>query len=142
MERNKETILYRKVGKRYFPWGVGYDRMDSYPIGSHLLVVSGGQHGAHITSYYYNINPDFGPILAAARLSSEKITDIIQAASAARPRDPPSTQEQQDAWEHLKSTYGGGPFFMQYPSYAELAMRIVEGLIEAVSQAPPPSHTK
>lgn len=136
-----QEVLYKKVGRRYVPVEVTYERRDSFPIGSHLVVVSNDKH-AKTTSYRYNIDPDFAPIAAALRLSVDKIVDIVQDASKASIAWRSAiTPEQRAAWEALEDSFGGAIVHISYPSANEAATKIVTALVDTViAGSAPRSH--
>lgn len=72
-------VLYKKVGKRYKPVAVDIV-YDSYPIGSHLLVVS--ENGQ---SRMFNIVPDAAPFIAASKVVKDAMVEAMHNRSMLRP---------------------------------------------------------
>jgi len=118
------VTYYEKRGKRYYPvlekdiWGG-----DVWSEGCHLVICKPG-----IRSTRYNIEPDDAAFIAAQTIAAEQIAKLIVEASAAHPEKNPITQEQKDAWEKLKTSFGGGPYFLRYESAAFIARKFLEDL--------------
>ena len=136
-----QEVLYKKVGRRYVPVGVTYERYDYFPIGSHLVVVSDDRR-ARTTSYRYDIDPDFAPLAAALRVSADKIVDIVQEASRASIAwRSIVTPEQRAAWAALEDSFGGAIVHISHPSANEAATKIVTALVDTViAGSAPRSH--
>lgn len=119
------VTYYEKRGNRYHPvlekdlWSGG----DSWPEGCHLVVCKPG-----VRTSRYNIEPDDSAFIAAQTIQAEEIARLLVKASAAKLEPEPTTQEQRDAWEALKKSFGGGPFHVRYESALYIAREFLEKL--------------
>lgn len=80
-----------------------YDQtlMDAFPKGAHLVVCyPGGQ------STRYNVNIDYAPLIAAARVAEYAICSAIHKASELKPKQTPITEGQRNAWKKLAKEFG------------------------------------
>lgn len=121
-----KRILYEKVGKRYKPVSE-YDpvMLDSFPKGSHIVMCyPGGQ------SRRYNIDPAFGPMIAAGRYAEDAISKTIMDASSLRTpsNKKPITERQRAAWEELAASFDSDMFPLEWPSYREAAEAGVQAM--------------
>ena len=97
-----KKIYYEKRGRRYVPVSE-YDSeyLDSFSKGTHIVMCyPGGQ------SRWYNINPDYAPMIAAGRVAEDAICQAISKASEMRPQQTPITLGQKKAWEKLAKEFG------------------------------------
>jgi hypothetical protein len=92
-----KKIFYEKRGRRYYPVSE-YDSeyVDSFGKGAHIIMCYPGGK-----SYRYNINPAYGPMIAAARAAEDRIREVIHKASEARPKTRQLTPEQIEAWHNM-----------------------------------------
>ena len=125
-----KKIYYEKIGRKYVPVSE-YDSnlMDSFPHGTHLIVVKPGQRSTR-----YTIDPAFAPMIAAGRYAEDAISQKIMDKSALRcPEDrKPLTEEQRAAWHALQDAFGDEQYPLEYASYREAAEAGVNAmLIEA-----------
>jgi len=125
-----KKVFYEKVGRRYVPVAeYDSDYADSFPMGSHLIVVKEG-----LTLRRYNINPDLAPMMAAGMLVKNEISDKVRKASDLRlgseSRRRPLTEEQHQAWENLIEKLGPDARQLEWPS----ALEITEACVEAMAQ--------
>jgi len=97
-----KKIFYEKIGRKYVPTKeYDSDFADSYPYGTHLLMIHpGGQ------SRKYNIDPNYAALIAAARVASEAMCKALNKASELRPARTPITPAQQRAWKKLAKEFG------------------------------------
>jgi len=114
-----KKIFYEKVGRKYVPVSeYDSDWLGALPKGTHItMCYPGGQ------STRYNIDPAFGPMIAAGRFASEAISKSIMDASAlqtAKDRKP-LTPEQLEAWRALQAAFGDEMYPLQYNSYSDAA---------------------
>lgn len=118
------TTLYEKRGRRYYP--VAEERQyDSWPAGSHLVVVQPGcQH------YSYNVDPDRAALLAAAVPIREQIIERLVEMQRMRPTRRPVTSAQQAAWHKFQSAMGTDGYAVEYASLRETAEAIAQMLVD------------
>ena len=97
-----KKIYYEKVGRKYVPVAeYDSDFMDSFPKGTHLLMVyPGGQ------SRRFNIDPNYAAMIAASRVAEEAIIQAMHKASELKPVRTPITPAQQKAWKKLAKEFG------------------------------------
>jgi hypothetical protein len=120
-----ETILYKKVGKKYVqasdPWA--YTGLRE---GWWLVKVSGG-----CTSVRSTVYPAKAEILSAAKDKEDQLVDIIRKASEAKPKEGvPISEEARKDWEWFISKHGEEFNTIYYPSFQENAEKIVDALLE------------
>lgn len=114
-----KKTFYEKVGRRYVPvseWNA--DLLGSMTKGTHIIMCyPGGQ------STRYNIDPAFGPMIAAGRFAEEAISKHIMDKSAMRTGSnrKPLTPEQIAAWDAIKEAFGDEMYPLEYCSYQEAA---------------------
>lgn len=125
---NEKQVFYQKVGDKYLP----VSEYDSYlhsalPKGKHLIVsVDPG-----MTSYHYNIDPAFAPLLAAAKYSESALSNAIVKATELRRKESANrklTDEQRKAWEHLVEVFGEDARQLEWPSARGAAEEVVNVL--------------
>ena len=95
-------VYYEKVGNRYKPVSeYDSDLIDSFGKGSHLVICyPGGQ------SRRYNIDPAYAPLIAAARVAEDAMTQAMSKASELKPKHTPITEGQRRAWRKLAEEFG------------------------------------
>jgi hypothetical protein len=136
-----KKIFYEKVGRRYVPVSE-YDSeyLDSFREGVHLVIsYPGGQ------SRRFNIDPAFGPMIAAGRFAEDAISRRIMDVSAMRSKTDrkPLTPEQVSAWEALQAAFGDEMYPLEYCSYREAAEEGVKAMqIEAEKMLENPAVKK
>jgi hypothetical protein len=115
-------VYYTKQGNKYVPVEeYDPDIMDALPYGTHLTVVrEGGQ------SRRYNVDPAIAPFAAATLALENKLADIIQKATLARPAKKPITEEQREAWERFREAMGDELGMLNHPSIMDVARTILE----------------
>ena len=116
-----KKIFYEKVGRRYVPVSeYDSDLLDAFHKGTHIVMVyPGGQ------SRRYNIDPAFGPMIAAGRFAEDAMASaLVRAGELRRQRQGESTQltpEQKEAWERLVEVFGPSAKQLEWPSAREVA---------------------
>lgn len=124
-----KEVFYKKVGKRYIPVSE-YDSewSKSFTEGAHLVVVE----KPGVTSYKYNIQPNYAALIAAGRVAEEMISKTIMDATELRftnkIRAKDITPEQRAAWERLVELLGPEAQQLEWPSAREAAQRAVKVL--------------
>lgn len=121
-----KKIYYEKKNKRYVPVReYDSDFLDSFPKGTHIVMCyPGGQ------SRRYQIDPAFGPMIAAGRYAEDAISKQIMKASDMRPRETPITEEQHKAWEALEKAFGKEKHLLEWPSAREASQAATETMME------------
>ena len=111
-----KKLYYIKEGRRYVPVSeYDSDLLDSFNKGAHIVMSYPGG-----SSRRYNIDPAFGPMIAAGRYAEDAISKELMRASDMRPKETPLTQEQKDAWEHLIKVFGPSARMLEWPSAREV----------------------
>lgn len=133
-----KKIFYEKVGRKYVPVSeYNSDLMNAMPKGTHIVMCyPSGQ------STRYNIDPAFGPMIAAGRFAEDAISQKIMDKSAMRAREDrkPLTPEQIAAWEAIRAAFGNDMYPLEYCSYREAAEAGVRAMqIEAEKMLENPS---
>jgi hypothetical protein len=125
-----KEVYYKKVGRKY----VAVSEYDSnlhvaMGKGKHLIVsVDPG-----MTSYHYNIDPAFAPVLAAAKYGEDTLSKSIMKASELRRREREGqklTDEQRQAWEQLVEVFGDEAKQLEWPSARGAAEEVMQKLAE------------
>ncbi len=114
-----ETIFYIKKGRKYIPHSTySSEFCDSFPKGTHLVDVYPGG-----SSRRFNIDPAYAPMIAAARVAEDAISNSIMEASKLRvpERDQPLTPAQLKAWKALAKAFGKDQYSLEWCSYREAA---------------------
>lgn len=125
-----KEVYYKKVGRRYIPISE-YDGNLHYAItkGKHLIV----SMDPGITSYHYNIDPAFAPVLAAAKYGEQALSNAIVRATDLRMStrgDRKLTDEQHKAWQHLVEVFGDEARQLEWPSARGAAEEVIKVLAE------------
>jgi len=111
--------------------------MDAMHKGTHIVMSYPGGRSTR-----YNIDPAFGPMIAAGRFAEEYISRHIMEVSGLRAQESrkPVTEEQRVAWEALKAAFGDEQYPLEYCSYREAAEAGVKAMqIEAEKMLENPS---
>jgi len=124
MNSDSNDIIYKKVGKKYFPMGVDTYKWDILPVGAHLIVIDGG-----CTTRKYNIDPDYAPMLAAVMYCRDELANAIGEATSARPRNQPITELQRKKWEEFAESMGESLMLLQHDSTYDVAEKVLKMLI-------------
>jgi hypothetical protein len=114
-----ETIFYIKKGRKYIPHSTySSEFCDSFPKGTHLVDVYPGG-----SSRRFNIDPAYAPMIAAARVAEDAISNSLMEASKLRvpQRDQPLTPAQLKAWKALAKAFGKEQYALEWCSYREAA---------------------
>lgn len=110
-----KKVYYEKRGRRYYAVSeYDSDYLDSFPKGAHIVMCYPGGK-----SYRYNIDPAYGPMIAAARAAEDRIREVIHKASEAQPKKKNLTTEQIEAWHNMKQAMGDDIFYLQYPAIVD-----------------------
>jgi hypothetical protein len=119
------TTLYKKVGRRYEPVAeYSNEVLDSFPKGTHIVMCyPGGQ------SRRYNIDPAYGPMIAAGRVAEDAMCRAISRASEMRPQKTPITPAQKRAWEKLAKEFGDELATLHINSARDIAEAGVQAMI-------------
>ena len=97
-----KKIFYEKVGRRYVPVSeYDSDLLDAMPKGNHIVMSYPGGRSTR-----YNIDPAYGPLIAAGRVAEDAICEAIRHASELRPQRTPLTDQQRRAWRNLANAFG------------------------------------
>ena len=133
-----KKIFYEKVGRKYVPVRE-YDSnlMDAMHKGTHIVMCYPGGRSTR-----FDIDPAFGPMIAAGRFAEDAISQKIMDKSAMRTsRDrKPLTPEQIAAWKAFNRAMGDERFPLEYCSYREAAEAGVKAMmIEAEKMLENPS---
>jgi len=117
-------VYYTKQGDEYVPVEeYDPDLMDALPYGTHLTVV---RHGGQ--SRRYNVDPAIAPFAAATLALENKLADIIQKATLARPAKKPITEEQREAWERFREVMGDELGMLNSLSIMDVARKILDAI--------------
>ena len=125
-----KEVYYKKVGRRYVPVSEYDSNLHSaFPKGKHLIVsVDPG-----ITSYHYNIDPAFAPVLAAAKYGEDTLSRNIVKATELRRQQREGrelTDEQRQAWQNLVKVFGEEARQLEWPSARGAAEEVMQKLAE------------
>ena len=119
-----KKVFYEKVGNKYVPVSeYDSDWSDSFRKGSHVVVSYPGG-----TSYRYNIDPEYAPLIAAGKYAEDAICDAIHKAGECRPSKQPITAEQKLAWDNLCKAFGD-EVYITGPSTFDIAKAGVDAMI-------------
>lgn len=120
-----DDLLYRKVGRRYVPWGRVYDD-GAWPLGAHLVIVQPA-----LQTTRYGIEPDRAAVLAALGEQREAIRQAV--AEALKERPQPDDETHRRAFEAYRKA-GGLPGAVWYLSTATDVLRALEDALERVGR--------
>lgn len=123
-----KKVYYEKRGRRYYPVSeYDNDLLDSFPKGSHLVIVYPGG-----SSRRFNVEPNHAAMIAAGRVAEDAISSAISQASEIRMRQEcrqrPMTQAQRDAWNKLIEEFGPEARQLEWPSIREIAEEGVKAM--------------
>lgn len=125
-----KKVFYEKVGDEFVPVSeYDSDFLDSFWKGTHIIMsYPGGK------STRYNIDPAFGPMIAAGRYAEDAMANALVRAGEIRLqsglRGREMTQEQQDAWHHLVEVFGDSAKQLEWPSAREVAEAGVKAMMD------------
>lgn len=112
-----KKIYYEKRGRRYVPvMEHDYELHDALPKGNHLIMCYPGGRSTR-----YNIDPALAPMIAAARVAEDKMSEAVREASSMRPRRHPLTEKQQRAWNNLNRALGDDVYTLEVASARDIA---------------------
>lgn len=123
-----KKIFYEKVGRRYRPVSeYNSELFDAYPKGVHLVICNPTGRSTR-----FNIDPDFGPLIAAGRFAEDAISLRIMEKSGLRYSGDrkPLTEQQKQAWAALTEAFGDERYPLEYCSYREAAEEGVRAMQE------------
>lgn len=124
-----KKIFYEKVGRRYKPVReYDSDLMDAMHKGTHIIMCHPGGRSTR-----YNIDPAFGPMIAAGRFAEDAISRKLMDVSALRPaKNKKLTEHQLECWQALMASLGEEAYALEWCSYREAAEEGVKAMqIEA-----------
>lgn len=123
-----KEVYYKKVGRKYVPVSE-YDSNLHVAMGKGNHMILSVEPG--LTSYHYNIDPAFAPVLAAAKYGEDTLSKSIMRATDLRIREKVQlTDEQRLAWEHLVDVFGEGAKQLEWPSARGAAEEVMNKLAE------------
>jgi len=112
-----KKIFYEKVGRRYKPVLENDNEFyDALPYGNHLIMCYPGGRSTR-----YNVDPALAPMIAAARVAEDRMSEAVRKASEMRPRRKELTVEQQRAWTRLNKAMGDDVYTVEVASAREIA---------------------
>ena len=112
-----KKIFYEKVGRRYKPVLENDNEFyDALPYGNHLIMCYPGGRSTR-----YNVDPALAPMIAAARVAENQMSEAVRKASEMRPRRKELTIEQQRAWTRLNKAMGDDVYTIEVASAREIA---------------------
>jgi hypothetical protein len=123
-----KKTYYEKIGRKYVPIGeYDSDFMNSFPDGSHLVIVRPG-----CTSRKYKIDPDYASLVAAGVVAEDAICKALINGSSIRRKNSntPLTDEQKEAWERLIDLFGDEANSLEWPSAKEIAETAIFSMIK------------
>jgi len=112
-----KKIYYEKRGRKYVPV-MEYDEylMDGLPYGNHMIMCYPGGRSTRC-----NIDPALAPMIAAARVAEDKMSEAVRKAGAMRPRRKELTSDQQRAWNRLTKAMGDDIYTIEIASARDIA---------------------
>lgn len=123
------TVFYKKVGRRYEPVSeYDYELMGAFPSGAHIVLSYPGG-----SSTRYNIDPAWGPMIAAGRYAEDAISNVIYQASEMRPAATEITPTQRKAFDAFLKTvpdHTQDRFLVTYGSCREATEAGVNAMVE------------
>jgi hypothetical protein len=121
-----KKTFYEKKGRRYVPvYEYDSQLLESYKSGAHLVIVKAGH-----TMKRHNIKPELAPMIAAAQIAREKITDALVQASEMRSSRPPITEQQLEAWNNLAAAFGDSLCTLETNSVFNIVETGINAMIE------------
>ena len=124
-----KKIFYEKVGSRYKPVSeYNSELTDALPKGTHIIMCYPGGRSTR-----FNIDPAFGPLIAAGRFAEDAISQKIMDTSALRvSKKKELTEYQRKCWYALQDALGEDNLALEWCSYREAAEAGVKAMqIEA-----------
>lgn len=97
-----KKVYYEKIGRKYVPVSeYDSDLLSALPKGAHIILCYPGG-----SSTRYNIDPAYGPMIAAGRVAEDAICEAMRKTSEMKPKETPITENQRKAWNDLKKAFG------------------------------------
>ena len=121
-----KKIYYEKKGRRYVPVAeYDSDYLDSFPKGYHLVSVYPGG-----SSRRFRIDPAYAPMIAAARVAEDAISNAVMKATEVQPRRKAMTEAERDAWMNLIEVWGDEARSLIRPAARDVAEAGVKAMME------------
>lgn len=125
-----KKVFYEKVGKRYKPVKEYDDTlMSALPKGTHVIVCRPG-----VTSYYYNVDPVFVPMLAAGKYAEGAMAHAIVKGLEMKPKQTLITDRQRKLWDELQESLADQDFVIHGPAAADAAQAGIKALEKEVEK--------
>jgi hypothetical protein len=125
-----KKIFYEKIGKRYRPVReYDTDFMDAFPKGATLVVCRPGA-----TSYMYNVDPVFAPMLAAGKYAEDSMSSALVKALECHPKQTLLTERERELWQELKQSFADQDFSIHSASAADAAKAGINALEQEVEK--------
>lgn len=121
------TKQVSKNGKVTYTPVAEYDSqvMDSFPYGSHLVVVKSGSR-----SIRYNVDPDYATIMAALVTIKDDFVNMLSEASKLKPPLPALSDNEIEAWDNMKKVFGQSLNTLYGPSLNDIAENIMTEILK------------
>lgn len=125
-----KKVFYEKVGKRYKPVKEYDDTiMSAFPKGAHVVVCRPG-----VTSYMYDVDPDFAPMVAAGKYVEDEMLLAIHEGLELKPKQTLLTERQRALWDELKNSFNDQDFAIYRPAATEAARKGIKALEKEVEK--------
>jgi hypothetical protein len=125
-----KKIFYEKIGSRYKPVKEYDDTlMSAFPKGTHVVVCKPG-----VTSYSYQVNPAFVPMLAAGKYAEDEMSQAIVKGLELKPKQTPITDRQRELWDELQKSFAEQDFAIHGPAAADAAREGIKALEKEVEK--------
>jgi len=125
-----KKVYYEKVGGRYKPVAeYDSDITDSFRHGNHIVMCHPGGR-----SFRYNIDPAFGPMIAAGHIAEEAMVKAMLTASERRPTNMPITPAQKKAWNALAKALDDDICSLQSSSAHDVVAAGVKALVDEANK--------
>ena len=123
-------IVYRKKPNGRYEAIAWHDplTMDAMPLGAHLVVVEKG-----VKSVRYRVDPDAAALLAALRMSRDRVVEATRHVTEPRPRHG-CTPAEKRAWDILRRELPGRLLCMERPSIIEIVEAMEAELVRIVQE--------
>ena len=125
-----KKVYYEKVGRKYVAVSeYDSDFQDAFRKGTHIIMsYPGGQ------SRRYEIDPAFGPLIAAGRYAEEAMSAAMLDASELKPQQTPITEKQQRAWRQLEKAFDNDLCALTGAAVADIAAAGINALQEEANK--------
>lgn len=130
MTKTTKTIFYKKVGRKYEPvYEYDQELLDAFPKGTHIVMCyPGGQ------SRRFNIDPAYGPMIAAGRVAEDAICSAMIKADEIQPPRKAMTEAERDAWMNLIEVWGEEARSLRRPAIRDIAEAAVQAMQEEATK--------